>query len=86
MKTYAATLPAEVIKKIESRRGRYTNMTTIFHVVCFDLDCWAGVAGDGENGSYEWFVSRPESFESSDCGFGDSVMALRDVLLLKVVH
>jgi hypothetical protein len=74
-------LPDEVLKKLEARRGHYTDMMSVLHAVCFGADSWAGVAGDDENGSYEWFVCTPKGgLETSDCGYGDSVFALRDVL------
>jgi hypothetical protein len=74
-------LPDEVLKKLEARRGHYTDIVSVFHSVCFAVDSYAGVAGDGDNGSYEWFVSTPKGgLETSDCGYGDSVFALREVL------
>lgn len=77
-------LPETVLKKLTESRGRYTDIITVFHAVCLATDHWVGVAGDGSNGAYEWFSFGPEWFEMSDCGYGDTVVALRDVLNLKV--
>jgi hypothetical protein len=74
------SLPAELVQQLERRRGKYTVMKAILHAVWFDQDCIAGVAGDGDNASYEWFIHTPDGFESSDCGYGDSVCALLAVL------
>jgi hypothetical protein len=87
-------LPDEVLKKLEARRGHYSDMVSVFYVVCFEedllirlnldrswLDSYAGVAGDGDNGTYEWFIHTPRGgLETSDCGYGDTGVALREVL------
>lgn len=39
-----------------------------------------GVFGDGENGAYEWFTWSNGDLETSDAAYGDSAIALRDVL------
>ncbi len=74
------TVPASVLEKLRDRRGEYTDMVTVFHCLCFGQDCWMGVAGDGDNGSYEWFVSTPETFKTSDAGWGSTITCLREVL------
>ncbi len=39
------------------------------------------VVGDPDNGCYEWVIERPFSLEASNCGYGDSDIALRDGLV-----
>lgn len=72
-------LPDEVLKKLEARRGHYSDMVSVFHAVLFAEDSYYGVAGD--NGSYEWFIHTPRGgLETSDCGYGGTDVALQDVL------
>ncbi len=73
-------VPAEVLTALARRQGQYTDMRDIFHCIQLDLNHWVGVAGDGANGSYENFSLRPDKFECSDCGYGDTAIALRDIL------
>lgn len=73
-------LPDEVLKKLEARRGHYSDMVSVFHAVLFDEDSYYGVAGDGDNGSYEWFIHTPRGgLETSDCGYGGTDVALSEV-------
>lgn len=39
------------------------------------------VVGNPANGSYEWVVERNGKLTHSDCGYGDSDIALRDGLI-----
>lgn len=80
-------LPDEVIQKLEARRGHYSDLVSVFRVIPFDEDSddglasYAGVAGDGDNGAYEWFIHTPKGgLETSDCGYGDREIALSEVL------
>jgi len=74
-------LPDEVLKKLEAHRGHYADLVTVYHVVCFAEDSYAGVAGDGDNCSYEWFIHTPRGgLETSDCGYCDTDAALCEVL------
>lgn len=73
-------LPAYVHAKLGAHRGKYSDLVSVYHVFCFDLDCWAGVAGDGDNGAYEWFISTPGGLEVSDVGWSDCLIALREVV------
>jgi len=73
-------VPAEVISALERRLGYYTDMRDIFYCIQIDLNHWIGVAGDGANASYENFSLQPDKFECSDCGYGETAIALRDIL------
>ena len=88
-------VPPQVEAALLKRRGKYTDMVDIFHCIQLDADSWVGVAGDGGNGSYEHFalklVTTPEapdmkawSWKCSDVGYGDTLIALRDVLTEEV--
>lgn len=83
MNIHETKLPVALLKKFEGRHSKYTDLLTIYHVVCLDQDCWCGVVGDGDNGAYEWFYFVGDKVEISDAGFGDSTCALRSVLNLK---
>lgn len=76
--------PAEVVAALERARPRlhYTGPTAIYYAVWLWSTDYCGVWGDGPNGSYEWFIwhGREKKLETSDCGYGSSHWALRDVL------
>jgi hypothetical protein len=61
--------------------GQYTDFRDVFHSIQLGACHWVGVVGDGANGSYEWFSYQSGVVECSDCGFGDSAVALREVLV-----
>src|SRR6266511_3984295 len=73
-------VPPEVLGALQTRSGRYTDIRDIFHCIQLDMDHWVGVAGDGANGAYEHFSLRGDKFECSDVGYGDTAIALRDIL------
>lgn len=73
-------VPKEAIARLAKRKGAYTDMVSVFHCVMLDLEHWIGVAGDGDNGSYEYWILKHGQLSTSDCGYGDSAIALRDVL------
>ncbi len=58
----------------------YTTMESVFH--CFQLDgeSFLGVAGDGDNGSYEWFLFLDGKLRTSDSGFGCTLYALKEAI------
>ena len=63
----------------EARWWKYSSCEHVFH--CIRLwDCWVGVAGDGDNGCYEYFVWKDGKLTTSDVGYGCTDTALRDVL------
>ena len=74
-------IPPEIDSALRQRRGKYTDMETVFHCLRVGDSHWLGVAGDGNNGSYEWF-SMPSTleFRTSDVGYGDTCIALREIL------
>lgn len=58
----------------------YTALKTVFHCIATDQDRYIGVAGDGGNGAYEWFMFDNGNLATSNSGYGDTLVALRDVL------
>ena len=77
-------MPLFHLRKLEGRYSDFTNFETIFYAIQFADDAWLGVVGDEGNASYEWFVSTPDSFEFSNCGYGDSLLTLREVLMSRL--
>jgi hypothetical protein len=75
--------PLKLLELIEkrSRRLHYTNPSDLFHLVWLDGDNFAGVFGDGANGSYEFFTFLGQELTTSDAGYGSSGIALREVLV-----
>ena len=88
-------IPAHVLDALARRTGKYSDMISVFHCIQLAECHWVGVAGDGDNGSYEHFslklVRMPDSdfkawkFECSDVGYGDTAAALRDILIKEVL-
>jgi hypothetical protein len=76
------TVIPERVQSHLMRKGEtaYSDLLQVFHCIEVNTEHWVGVAGDGANGAYEWFVARGETFECSNQGYGDPVIALRDVL------
>lgn len=62
----------------------YSTIRSVFSFFHLNTDQYCGVAGDGGNAAYEWFVYRDGKLEISDCGYGDTMAALRDVLTREV--
>lgn len=76
------SIPLDILQRLQetARCWKYSSLESIFHVVCIDIDHWCGVAGDGGNGCYEWFVFSEGRLVTSDCGYGDTAIALLDVM------
>lgn len=56
------------------------NVRTLFSVDV-DVDVTVEVFGDPENGAYEWLIREHGTVtQHSDCGYGQSAIALRDGL------
>ena len=68
------------------RRGRFTDMLDIFHLIQLSDKWWIGVAGDGANGSYEHFRFKDGVLECSDCGWGNPDIALAEIISKEVVR
>jgi hypothetical protein len=77
-------VPPQVEAALLRRRGLYTDMVDIFHCIHLNTDQWVGVAGDGANGSYEYFTFEGGVLECSDCGWGSTDVALLEVLTKEV--
>jgi len=74
------TLPDTALTHLAAHLFDYTDVRAIFYCIAIDRDCYVGVAGDGDNGSYEWFIWTDGRLEASNCGYGMTEIALRDVL------
>jgi hypothetical protein len=72
--------PPELLKQLSAFRFRYTNPLTLFHFVCLGDGDSCGVFGDGDYGSYEWFVVDQGVLRKSDHGYGSPEAALRAAL------
>lgn len=80
IKLYIPEIPETLTAMLSNRQLRYTSPLTLFHLVWLDGQNYCGVFGDGENGAYEWFVFSGGILETSDCGYGDDSIALRESL------
>lgn len=62
---------------------RYTDATrlTVLYLIEMSDGYSVEVVGNPEDGSYEWVLFREGKLEHSDCGYGDSDIALRDGLI-----
>lgn len=74
------TVPAGLLEALARVRGEFSEIKHVFHCIHVDADHWVGVAGDGNNGSYEYFVFKDGKLTITDRGFGDTTVALRMVL------
>lgn len=82
-------VPEQILRALAGARLNYSSFEHVFH--CFQLhtDRWIGVAGDGDNGAYEWFVFNgakdgptrlQDKLKHSDCGFGCTDWALKEII------
>jgi hypothetical protein len=72
--------PQALLTKLESAKLNYSTAKTLFHFVWLNGGDCCGVFGDGDNGGYEWFAFIRGSFKHTDCGYGCTEAALKDVL------
>jgi len=75
-------VPQEVLDALNRANPRlqYTAAKFVYQAIWLWGSEFCGVFGDGNNGSYEWFIWRNQKLETSDCGYGSIHIALRDVL------
>lgn len=78
------SIPEALQLRLARLHLRYTDIRDVFHLVWLDGENFCGVAGDGGNAAYEWFIFRNNELTTSDCGYGDTAIALRDVLVREV--
>lgn len=85
------TVPVAILAALSRARSRYSSIEHIFHCIQLDSERWVGVAGDGENGCYEYFIfesgnsfPRPGKLTMSDVGYGSVEFALWKVLDMEV--
>lgn len=73
-------IPPEILDALSRVRGTYSPIEHVFHCIHIDVGTWVGVAGDGDNGGYEHFAFRDGKLTISDKGYGETTVALLDVL------
>lgn len=76
-------VPAELLTAIarSNEKLHYSSASHVFiYLPAYGVGDYVGVFGDGENGCYEWFIWFGANLKTSDVGFGDVNIALRDVL------
>lgn len=74
------TVPEDILSALSRTRGKFSDLVHVFHCIQIGTDKWVGVAGDGDNAAYEYFVMDRGRFTCTDCGYGCTDFALRDVL------
>lgn len=83
------SVPDPILAALANARLNYSVFEHVFHCIRLDHDRWIGVAGDGDNGSYEWFIYNgaedgptrsQDRLTHSDCGYGDTAFALKEVI------
>jgi hypothetical protein len=84
-----AEVPEPILQALAGARLQYSAFEHVFHCIYLGEQRWIGVAGDGGNGCYEWFVfngaedgpSRlQDRLTHSDCGFGSPEWALKEIV------
>lgn len=79
-------IPAECMHALARLRDRlhFSTIVHIFHAVWLGSgkngQRWCGVAGDGGWGTYEWFYWDGKTLETSDCGYGCTDIALKEII------
>jgi hypothetical protein len=73
-------IPAHVLEELAKLQLHYSTIAHVFHCIQISTTHWVGVAGDGDNGCYEWFSMFGTKMEHSNVGYGETTIALRDVL------
>jgi hypothetical protein len=83
---FQTEVPAVILTAIAraDKTLKYSAARHIFHCIWFGgmEGHWSycGVFGDGGNAAYEWFIWQEDKLEVSNKGYGDTNIALRDVL------
>lgn len=78
-------IPVLLIAALDRKKQTdYSDLVTIFYAIQLGTDYWVGVVGDGGNGAYETFVWTGGDVRVSNCGYGGTEVALREVLLEEV--
>jgi hypothetical protein len=86
LKVKPVNLPADVQRRLAQHQSDYSELKTVFHAFVWSHNfqtqksSWAGVVGDGDNAAYEWFIDGEDGLKVSNLGYGDTVIALREVL------
>ena len=84
-----STVPEPILVALAGARLKYSVFEHIFHCIYLGDQRWIGVAGDGDNGSYEWFIyngaedgptQMQDRLTHSDCGFGCTDYALKAII------
>ena len=86
-------VPEEILRALSRATLHYSRFEHVFHCIQLDFKRWIGVAGDGDNAGYEWFIyngaedgpSREQDrLTHSDVGYGSTDFALKEVINMEV--
>lgn len=76
-------IPANILPRLGTLT--YTRPKCVLHELPLAPEIILRVIGDPENGGYEWVIesvaTNERELESSNCGYGQSAIALRDGLI-----
>lgn len=84
-----SNVPEPILRALAGAKLHYSSFEHVFHCIYLGYQRWIGVAGDGDNGCYEWFVFNgaedgPTRFQDklthSDVGFGCTDNALKEII------
>lgn len=82
-------VPEPILLALAGARLKYSAFEHVFHCIYLGHHRWIGVAGDGNNGGYEWFIYNgaedgptrlQDKLTHSDCGFGSTDWALKEII------
>lgn len=88
-----STVPEPILTALAGAQFNYSHCVHVFHCISMRDQRWIGVAGDGDNGGYEWFIFNgaedgptrlQDKLTHSDCGFGSCDFALKEVINMEV--
>lgn len=81
MNIHTPALPPGLAAAVSSRQWEYIdpNTATLLHSVWLGAHTHAGVIGNRERGSYEWFLWDSHTLTASNVGYGHAACALAKV-------
>ena len=74
-------IPEHVMQALNRFKPNYSIFEHVFHCIEIYPNTWAGVVGSGDMGCYETFyIDSVGTVQISDVGYGQTTVALRNVL------
>ena len=74
------SIPDALLRALSCVRGKYSLIEEVFFLIQIEHNHFIGVAGDGDNGGYEHFDFCDGKLTISDVGYGQTLVALQDIL------